>query len=194
MKRAKKEKDDKKSKMVKEITTTVEYNLKKFNPKNIRDYSTILIAGGRRTGKSFCMRDWLYWMRKRVYDAWVYSGTHDEEHPWEKYAPPKYVSYIKSEFPNDHLQNALDIQEERKTIATKYRVMCPPTMFVYEDLEFLTQSMWKNQTIREVMFNGRWKKCYAVAAVQYIMEIKMAVRSMFDYAVFTMENSAAVRK
>lgn len=173
---------------------SVQYSLKKFDPTTIRDYSTILMAGGRRTGKSFCMRDFLYWLKDRVYDCYVYSGTIDDAHPWERYAPAKYVTMVTTDFPNDHLQRALDNQEMRKSIAAKHGLECQPSMFVFEDLEFLKKSMWKNQSIREVMFNGRHKKSFGIAAVQYIMEIDMAVRSMFDYAVFTMCPVAAVRE
>jgi hypothetical protein len=44
------------------------------------------------------------------------------------------------------------------------------------------------------MYNGRHYKTYGFAAIQYLMEIKMGCRGMFDFAVFTMEPSAAVRK
>jgi len=178
-------------------TAAINYNLKTFDPRSIRDYSTILFAGGRRTGKSFCARDILFWLKDRIYDAYVYSGTHDEDHPWEKFTPPKYVKYVKQDFPNDDLQAALDKQDTRKEIAKKHNIKgdnCPPTLFMFEDLEFLKKSMWKHQAIREVCFNGRWKKCFALAAVQYIMEIDMPVRSMFDYAFFTMCPVQAVRE
>jgi len=131
--------------------SAVEYTLQRFDPKTIREYSTILVAGGRRSGKSFCMRDFLYWLRNRVYDCYAYSGTIDEEHPWDKYTPAKYVTRVRSEFPDDQLQKALDKQEIRKAIATKHSADCPPSLFVFEDLEFLKKSMWKNQSIREVM-------------------------------------------
>lgn len=172
----------------------VQYNIREFDPSTIRDYSTILVAGGRRTGKSFCARDLLWWLKHRVYDCYVYSGTVDEDHPWDKYTPEKYVQYVETEFPDAHLQHALDVQSMRKDIAKKHSVACPPTLLMFEDLEFLKKSMWKNQSIRTVMFNGRWRKCFAIAAVQYIMEIDMAVRSMFDYAIFTMCPVVAVRE
>lgn len=135
-----------------ERAAAVNYDLKRFDPKTIRDFSTILVAGGRRTGKSFCMRDFLYWLRHRVYDCYAYSGTVDEDHPWDKYTPAKYVTKVRADFPDDHLQQALDKQETRKALATAHGVTCPPTLFVFEDLEFLKKSMWKNQSIREVMY------------------------------------------
>ena len=175
-------------------TYDVEFDIHEFDPSTIRPNSTILIAGGRRTGKSFCGRDIIYHLRKRVYDCSVYTGTRDPEHPFEKYTPEKYVTYVKADFPGDKLQEDLERQELRKALAEKHGIECPSSMIVFEDLEFLKKSMWKQQSIREVMFNGRWKKVFAVAMVQYLMQIDMAVRGMNDYAIFTSENSAAVRE
>lgn len=176
------------------FSADVEYQLKFFDPKNIRDFSTILFAGGRRTGKSFCMRDVIYFLRKRIYDCYVYSGTRDEDHPWEQYVPEKYIQYVSAEFPNEHLQVVLDKQKIRKQIAENHKLKCPPSMVLFEDLEFLVKPMWKTQSIREVCLNGRWDKVFAVAAVQYIMKIDMSVRSMFDYAFFMLEPNRSVRE
>ena len=173
---------------------SIHYNVGKFDPKNLRLHSTVLFGGGRRTGKSFAMRDFMYHMRKNVYDAQIFSGTYDDDHPWHEFTPLPYVSYVKEEFPHEVLSECSERQEKRKLIARKHHVKCPPSMLVFEDLEYLKKSMWNDPGIRSVMFNGRWRNTYVFLAVQYIMEIKMALRGMFDYALFTMENSAAVRK
>jgi hypothetical protein len=65
---------------------------------------------------------------------------------------------------------------------------------VFEDLEYLKKSIYKYESVREIWFNGRYAKTYAMCAFQYIMEIPMALRGMFDYAVFAMENNAAARE
>jgi hypothetical protein len=173
---------------------TKSFRIRKFKPQNLRPFSTVLFAGGRRTGKSFAMRDFMYHHKDRVYDTTVFSGTREIGNEWEKYVPAQYVTYVGDVFPDEILTDAVEMQMSRTTIASQHRSRCPPSLFVFEDLEFLKKSMWQNQAIRYVMFNGRHISCYAFIAVQYIMEIKMAVRGMFDYAVFTMENSAAVRR
>jgi hypothetical protein len=176
-----------------QFSAEVEYQLKPFDPNGIREFSTMIICGGRRTGKSFCMRDIAFHLRKKVYDCYVFSGTRDEDHPWEKYIPEKYLAYVQSEFPNDDLQLKLDNQRVRKQIAESHGVPCPPSLLIFEDLEFLTKPMWRQQSIREVFLNGRWDKVFAIAAVQYLNRIELSVRSMMDYAVFMMENNASVR-
>jgi hypothetical protein len=176
------------------FSADVEYQLEPFKPNGIRDYSTLILCGGRRTGKSFCMRDIIYHFKQKIYDCYVFTGTRDEEHPWENYTPEKYVTYVQSEFPNDDLQSKLDTQLIRKQIAEKHGVECPPTMMVFEDLEFLIKPMWKHQSIRQIFLNGRWSKVFAVAAVQYLNKIELSVRSMMDYAIFMMENNCSVRE
>jgi hypothetical protein len=140
------------------------------------------------------MRDVVYNLRKRIYDCYVYTGTRDEDHPWEKFTPEKYVVNVQSEFPDDDLQMKLDNQKYRKQIAENHGVECPPSMIIFEDLEFLVKSMWKAQSIRETFLNGRWVKIFAIAAVQYLNKIELSVRSMMDYAVFMMENNMSVRE
>lgn len=173
----------------------VHFHFREWDLRTIRNLSTIVVAGARRSGKSFCARDILWWLRDRVYDMYVYSGTKDPDFRWEEFTPDKYVQYVETVFPDEHLMQVLANQDTRQAIADRYRVKdCPPTLLMFEDLEFLKKSMWKNQSIRKVMFNGRWKRCFAVAAIQYIMEIDLAVRGMFDYAIFTACSNAAVRK
>lgn len=171
----------------------VEYQLEEFKPAQIRDFSTIIICGGRRTGKSFCLRDIVYFLRKRIYDCYIFSGTRDEDHPWEKYTPEKYVTNVTDQFPNSDLQMKLDNQKFRKQIAEKYGVQCPASMVIFEDLEFLVKPMWKSQSIRETFLNGRWDKIFALAAVQYLNKIELSIRSMMDYAIFMMENNMSIR-
>lgn len=175
--------------------------IRKFDPKSIREYSTVLFAGGRRTGKSFMMRDIMYHLRKRFYDVTVVSGTKDMDHPWENYVPLKYVTYLMGEngdecideFPDYIIEAVQKRQEYRKGVAAEYGAVCPPSLIVLEDLEFLKHSMWNEQGLRRIMFNGRHPKTYLFTAIQYIMEIKMGVRLMFDYAVFMLEPSIECR-
>ena len=98
------------------------------------------------------------------------------------------------EFDKDSLQKMLNTQVERKKLADQFGATCPLSMCVLEDLEFLQPSIWANQQTRGVIFNGRWYKLFFFVAYQYVMEVKMAMRGSFDYAVFTMEAARPVRE
>ena len=167
---------------------------KKFDPSTIRDYSSILFVGGKRTGKSSLMREFMWFVKDRVYDGHVWSGTYDEDHPWESYFPKQMVHYAMEEFDEAELTKALQVQQQRKDLAGKFGAVCPPSILVFEDLEFLKPSIWHKQSMRALVFNGRWQKEFMFIAYQYIMEIRMEMRGSFDYAVFTMDNSKSVRE
>lgn len=177
-----------------QLSSHFSVRLKKFDPEKIRPCSTILFAGPRRTGKSFLMRDIMYNLRKRVYDATVLTGTIDEDHLWTNHTPEPYVHFCQEDFPKDVLDHSLARQDRRKALASKLGVWCPPSMFVFEDLEYLTPTIWKQQGIKSLMLNGRWKKTFVLIAVQYLMSAKMELRGMFDYAFFCFENNQAVRE
>lgn len=136
----------------------------------------------------------MYNLRKRVYDATIITGTIDEDHPWTNHTPEPYVHFCQEEFPNDVLDSALARQDKRKALAARMGQWCPASMFVFEDLEYLTPTIWKHQGIKSLMLNGRWKKTFVLIAVQYLMSAKMELRGMFDYAFFCFENNQAVRE
>jgi hypothetical protein len=167
---------------------------KRFNPRTMRDMSTVLFVGGRRSGKSMAMRAFMYEIRSRVYDGHVWSGTYDEDHPWGSYFPTRGVHYCTEEFQEDALDETLRTQKQRKEIGERYGLKCPPSILVFEDLEFIKPSIWSRQGTRALIFNGRWLREFCFVAYQYIMEVKLEMRGSFDYAVFTMENSKSVRE
>lgn len=168
---------------------------KKFDPNTmIRDKSRILFAGGSGTGKSVVMRAFMNALKHRVYDCHIWSGSYDEEHPWEWNTPKQMVHYCMKEFDKEGLNAMLNGQLERKKLAEQYGAVCPLSMCVLEDLEFLKPSIWIDQETRGVMFNGRWYKLFFFVAYQYVMEVKMEIRGSFDYAVFTMEAARPVRE
>ena len=61
--------------------------IKKFDPNTIRKNSRILFCGPPRCGKSYCMRDFLYHIKDRVFDAVAFSATVEEDHPLTNYIP-----------------------------------------------------------------------------------------------------------
>jgi len=140
------------------------------------------------------MRDIIYHIRKRLYDMYVFTGTNEDDHPWKAHTPAKYVHLCREQFPTTVLASALKVQQERKAVGRHLSATIPPTGFIFEDLEFLTKPIWTVPGVRELWFNGRHMNTYALCAFQYIMEIKMALRGMFDYAFFTMDNSYASRE
>jgi hypothetical protein len=170
--------------------------LRKFDPATmIAECASILVVGGRRTGKSFLMRDLLYNIRDRIYDAHVYSGTmEDSGMAWDNYTPQKYVQFCQEEFPEPELNAALRKQDERKALAKKFDVGCPPSLFLFEDCEFLKPSIWASQPVKSLALNGRHRRTFLVAAVQYLISAKAEIRGMWDLAFFCFESIISNRE
>lgn len=175
--------------------------LRRFNPDMIPDYASLLFAGPRRSGKSFCARDIAYHLRNRVYDATVFTGTMEENHPWTQFVPQQYVY---KGFDEEVLGRVLNRQEERVNIVAKYNGLVQDEtktvahaghMIVWEDLEYVKPNVFTSESATEVMLNGRHWKTYPMVLIQYIMKgITRENRGMFDYAFFTKETDAGVRK
>lgn len=171
-----------------------ELQFHKWDPSTIREYSSILFTGGRRTGKSFCMRDIMWHIKDRVYDATIFSGTIDPDHRWEKYTPSSLVHYCLEEFDEEGMMRSIKIQEKRKRLAEKYDAACPPTLMLFEDVGHLTPDVFKNKAMKSMVFNGRWARSYCFMAIQYLMDLKKGMRGSMDYAIFTMEQNASIRR
>lgn len=172
-----------------------EVKLRRFDPTTqIPPYASILFAGGRRTGKSFCGRDFLWHIRNKVYDCKVYSGTIDPDHRWESYTPRALVHYCLEEFDEPNMLKDIRLQEKRKRMATKYGEECPPTCMVFEDIGHLTPSIWKSKPMMSMIYNGRWAKSYCFLMLQYLIELRKGFRGSIDIAVFTRESNAEIRQ
>lgn len=171
-----------------------EIRIKRFDPTKIRDYSTILFAGGRRSGKSYCMRDFIWYIKQRVYDTHVFSGSIDPEHRWEDYTPKSMVHYCLEEFDEDGMREYMRNQEKRKALSEKFKMDCPPSLVIFEDIAHLTPSIWKDKSIKAMVFNGRWAKSFCFIAIQYMIDMKKGLRGSQDYAVFTLETNSTIRK
>jgi len=169
------------------------YNFKEFDPLvDVRDCSTIIVAGSRRSSKSFCIRDLLYKLKQRVYDLFVFSGTYDfEDHPWGKMTPADHVNYVAPMFPDDKLNDVLSHQAARMALTKDEHLPCPPSVVVLENLDFLRNGMSNNQAIKELCYNGRHKRCFTVVETQNITAVNP---DMADYVVLTACFDPAVRK
>jgi len=138
----------------------------------------MVFIGGRRTGKSYCARSICYYIKDEVYDATVFTGSDEDNHPWTEYVPSVFVhdDYIESV-----LKVAIGRQKERKGIAKKCNIKPPSHLIVFEDLEYKQHNVFVNESARNVILNGRHVRTYPMALIQYAMKgITKECRSMLD--------------
>lgn len=166
--------------------------IQKFDPKTmIDDYSAMLFAGPKKTGKSWCARYVAYCLKDRVYDATVFTGSIEENYPWHLFVPDEFVF---NGFDEEISMQIMERQTHRVEIADRYGVSYPKHMVIWEDLEYLKKNIFNSEVARKMMLNGRHFKLFPMCLVQYIMKgLTLEVRSMFDFAFFTKEPNAIVR-
>lgn len=180
-----------------QLITKAPIKIRKFKPSDIYPYATCLFAGPKKSGKSYAARDIIYYMRDMCFDATVFTGSQEQDHPWTHYVPEAHVN---DGFDEQTLGEIMYRQEERKNIFKMHGIEEPDPskvghMIVFEDLEYLKKNIFKSESCRKLMLNGRHSKTFTFALVQYIMQgLTLEVRSMFDFAFFTKEPNEAVRK
>jgi hypothetical protein len=170
-----------------------EINLKPFLPATmIYDHASMLFAGAKKTGKSFCARCICYYIKDRVYDATVFTGSEEEDHPWNQYVPD---TFVHDDYSEDVMTAVIARQQDRKRIAKAYRTKPASHMVVFEDLEYRHHNVFYDESCKRVLLNGRHDKTYPMVLVQYIMKgLTREVRGMFDFVFLQKEPDIAVRK
>jgi hypothetical protein len=151
--------------------------LRKWDPTTIRDHSVIVFIGHRRTGKTWCLKEVLGTMTDKASVVDVFSDTMCSDESW-----PEGTRVHPQ--PGEVLN---DVDEFARASNT------PEAVLVMEDLDHL-HDIFKNQEVRNALFNARWKKISVLMTVQCIMELNTLMRTCADYVVCMMEPIVARRK
>ena len=175
-------------------------HIRRFDPSKMRKNAHILFSGPPGSGKSFTMRDFMWWVSQQVFDAYAFTGSIEDEHPLSDYIPDTHVF---EEFNASVLREIVTLQEYRRDVAlneAKSRGLpgsearMYPTLLLFEDMEYKSKSILSFEPVRKIIMNRRWLKMYVFVVFQYLMEFKCALRGMIDYAVFCKEPSATTRE
>lgn len=158
----------------------------------IYDYASMLFAGAKKTGKSFTARCIAYHLKDRVYDATVFTGSEEVDHPWQQYVPD---SFVHDDYDESILSAAMLRQKDRIHISEKYHTPDPGHLVVFEDLEYKQHNIFYEESCRQILLNGRHNRTYPMVLVQYIMKgLTREIRGMFDFVFLQKEPDIAVRR
>jgi hypothetical protein len=169
--------------------------LKKFDMRNIKDGSTVILLGKRGTGKSFMVKD----MFKHHTD-WpigvVISATERANHFFEKFIP-KMLIY--DEFESKILERFIERQEkitnQRNIEVARNRGsdLDPRAFMVLDDC--LYDKSWPNdKSIRCLFMNGRHYNITFCITMQYPLGIPPVLRANVDYVFILRENMITNRE
>lgn len=176
--------------------------LKKFDMRKIRfsandsNGPVIVLIGRRDTGKSFLVRDLLYY-HQNIPIGTVISGTEAGNGFYSKHVPKLF---IHDEYNTVIIENILKRQKaiikqmiKEKETYKKTSISDPRTFCILDDC--LYDSSWtKDKMMRLLFMNGRHWKIMLVITMQYPLGIPPNLRTNIDYVFILREPYIANRK
>jgi hypothetical protein len=175
--------------------------LKKFDMKSIQfkpnesKGPVVVLIGKRDTGKSFLVRDLLYYQQS-IPIGTVISGTEEGNGFYGKLVPKLF---IHNEYNSAIIENILKRQRTvlksvKKEMEEHKRSTIDPRAFVILD-DCLYDNTWARDKLMRLLFmNGRHWKVMLVITMQYPLGIPPTLRTNIDYVFILRENYIANRK
>lgn len=176
-------------------------NLDKFNMKNIvfktneAKGPSIVLIGKRDTGKSYLVRDLLYY-HQDIPIGTVISGTEEGNGFYGKMVPRLF---IHNEYNTVIIENILKRQKQvlkqvKKEIISFRKSNIDPRAFVILDDCLFDNSWARDKMMRLLFMNGRHWKVMLVITMQYPLGVPPILRTNIDYVFILRENYIANRK
>ena len=183
------------------INNKMTLELKKFDMKSIsfkpneNKGPVVVLIGKRDTGKSFLVRDLLYYQQE-IPIGTVISGTEEGNGFYAKMVPKLFVH---NEYNTAIIENILKrqrtvLKQIKKEMETYKRSTIDPLAFVILD-DCLYDATWTRDKMMRLLFmNGRHWKVMLVITMQYPLGIPPTLRTNIDYVFILRENYIANRK
>lgn len=175
--------------------------LKRFDMKSISfkpnesKGPVVVLIGKRDTGKSFLVRDLLYY-HQDIPIGTVISGTEEGNGFYGKLVPKLF---IHNEYNTAIIENILKrqrqvLKEVKKEMEQFNRTNIDPRAFVILD-DCLFDNTWaKDKMMRLLFMNGRHWKIMLVITMQFPLGIPPLLRTNIDYVFILRENIIGNRK
>ena len=169
--------------------------LKKFEMSSINDDKVVVLIGKRETGKSFLVRDLLYY-HQDIPIGTVLSGTEAANQFYSNIFPKLF---IHGEYNSGVVSNYLKRQKmvvnmmNRDADEGNITNIDPRAVLILDDC--LYDNSWtKEVTIRSLFMNGRHYKTMFVITMQYALGVPPNLRTNIDYVFILRENYVSNRK
>ena len=169
--------------------------LKKFDVRNLKDDSVVLLIGKRNTGKSFLLRDIMYHHQSMPVGV-VISPTEKANHFFEKFVPNMliYDEYDPAII-NKYLDRQTKLTDQFNTEAMqKGHTDIDPRSFLILDDCLYDKSWPSDKNIRCLFMNGRHYKVFFLITMQYPLGIPPHLRANVDYVFILRENQVKQRE
>jgi hypothetical protein len=155
--------------------------LKKFDSKSIDAYSTVMLVGARRSGKSYYMK-WLVEKIKSKYSLIIVFTQTKVNEFWNDITDSKYIydkwnpSVIEKVYKrNEKIDKELD-------------KINPNTLIILDDMADDTNLRTDN-TFMSLFVRGRHHKCGVLMSTQYINLLSPTIRNNLDIIVIPIQRN-----
>lgn len=169
--------------------------LRKFNMASIPDGSVTIMVGKRNTGKSFLIKDYLYYKQDLPVGT-VISGTEDSNGFFSKIVPPLF---IHNEYNDGIIERVLQRQQKviskmnSETQTQGYSNIDPRAFLILDDCMY-DASWTKSKSMRYIFSNGRHRKLNTLLSLQYSRGMPPVFRGNTDYVFLLRESNIGNRK
>jgi hypothetical protein len=175
--------------------------LKKFNMRDItfkpeeNKGPVIVLLGRRDTGKTFLIRDLLYY-HQDIPIGTVMSGTEAGNGFYAEHVPKLFIHH---EFSTVLVENVLRRQKQvlkqvNKEIKQYNKTKIDPRAFVIMDDCLYDQSWTRDKMMRALFMNGRHWKIMLIITMQYPLGIPPNLRTNIDYVFILRDTYLSNRK
>jgi len=169
--------------------------LKKFNLNDISSDKVCVFIGKRETGKSFLVKDLLYY-HKELPIGTVISGTEAANSFYGSIVPNLFIhdAYTPEIINNTLKRQKMVIKKINKETSKFGKSNIDPRAFLILDDCLYDQSWIRDQNIRSLFMNGRHYKILFIITMQYALGIPPSLRTNIDYVFILRENYVSNRK
>jgi hypothetical protein len=169
--------------------------LKKFDISTIKPDKVCVFIGKRETGKSFLVKDLLYF-HKKVPIGTVISGTEGANQFYGKMVPSLFIhdEYTPAVVANAVKRQKLVVKKKMKEEHLYGKSNINPSAFLILDDCLYDNSWVKDVNIRSLFMNGRHYKMLFIITMQYALGIPPNLRTNIDYVFILRENYVSNRK
>ena len=169
--------------------------LKKFDMTNIKDDKVVVLIGKRETGKSFLVKDLLYY-HQSIPIGTVISGTESANSFYSDIIPSLF---IHDEYTPDLIHNVvkrqkLVVKKYKRDLANSGHSRVDPRAFLILDDCLYDKSWIKDTNIRTLFMNGRHYNMMFIITMQFALGIPPNLRTNVDYVFILRETYVSNRK
>ena len=162
-------------------TEGVTFNIKRFDPAQMKDDRILILVGRRGSGKSKLLADTMYNMHRRLDFGIAFSPTEESAAFFRQHLPR---ACFFNDYDEAHLARLLASQKRD----ARTKGFCRHKCFCLLDDCMFDKKVLKSLAMRDLFMNGRHMKVFFVNAMQYVMDMSPDLRSQCDYVMALKEN------